>query len=143
MCLRTSGLHLRRGDHIVKPLAFLLTAVYRFNPFVWAAYLCMCTDLEMRCDEAVLGMLPAERRADYSMSLLSLSTGRHFALASPLAFGETGVKRRIQNVLSSKSPQHGLLCLRQRHAFAWLWPAQRMRTIPSRLEKPRRAHWRP
>lgn len=94
--------HLRRGDHIVKPLAFLLTAVYWFNPFVWAAYFCMCTDLEMRCDEAVLGMLPAERRADYSMSLLSLSTGRHFALASPLAFGETGVKRRIQNVLSFK-----------------------------------------
>ena len=88
--------HLRWGDHIVKPLAFLLTAVYWFNPFVWAAYACMCTDLEMRCDEAVLGMLPAERRADYSMSLLSLSTGRHFALASPLAFGETGVKRRIK-----------------------------------------------
>ena len=55
--------HLRRGDHIVKPLAFLLTAVYWFNPFVWAAYFCMCTDLEMRCDEAVLGMLTSRLQA--------------------------------------------------------------------------------
>ena len=131
--------HLRRGDHIVKPLAFLLTAVYWFNPFVWAAYFCMCTDLEMRCDEAVLGMLPAERRADYSMSLLSLSTGRHFALASPLAFGETGVKRRIQNVLSFKKPAAWLAVLA---TAACVCVAVACATN-ARLEKPRRAHWRP
>lgn len=103
--------HLRRGDHIVKPLAFLLTAVYWFNPLVWAAYICMCADMEMRCDEAVLSALPEGRRADYSMSLLTLGTGRHFAAASPLAFGETGVKRRVKNALSFKKPAVWLAAL--------------------------------
>lgn len=96
--------HLRRGDHIVKPLAFLLTVAYWFNPLVWVAYVCMCADMEMRCDEAVLSVLPAGQHADYGMSLLSLSTGRRFVAASPLAFGETGVKRRIKNALSFKKP---------------------------------------
>ena len=96
--------HLRHGDHIIKPFAFLLTTLYWFNPLVWIAYACMCADLEMRCDEAVLGKLPQERRADYSMALLALGVGRHFALASPLAFGETGVKRRIKNALSFRKP---------------------------------------
>ena len=103
--------HLRRGDHIVKPLAFLLTAVYWFNPLVWAAYICMCADMEMRCDEAVLSALPEGRRADYSMSLLALGTGRHFAAASPLAFGETGVKRRVKNALSFQKPAVWLAAL--------------------------------
>ncbi len=96
--------HLRHGDHVIKPFAFLLTTLYWFNPLVWIAYACMCADLEMRCDEAVLGKLPQERRADYSMALLALGAGRHFALASPLAFGETGVKRRIKNALSFRKP---------------------------------------
>ena len=41
----------------------------------------------------------------YSMALLSFAVNRRFPAPSPLAFGETSVKRRIKNVLSWKRPR--------------------------------------
>lgn len=38
--------HIRRGDHAVKPLAFLLLAVHWFNPVLWAAYILLGRDME-------------------------------------------------------------------------------------------------
>lgn len=96
--------HIRRLDHIVKPLSFLLLTVYWFNPLVWIAYLSMCRDMEMSCDEKVLSDMGMSIKKDYSMSLLSFSTKSRFLAASPLAFGESAVKRRVKNVLNFKKP---------------------------------------
>ena len=49
--------HLKRGDHFWKPLGFLLLMVYWFNPMVWAAYILLCRDIEMACDEKVIASL--------------------------------------------------------------------------------------
>ncbi len=95
--------HLRRLDHIVKPLAFLLLTVHWFNPLVWLAFFLMSRDMEMSCDEAVLAHAGSIRKA-YSTTLLSFAANRRFPAPSPLAFGETGVKRRIRNVLNWKKP---------------------------------------
>lgn len=55
--------HIRRGDHLVKPLAFLLLALHWFNPVLWAAYVLLGRDMENACDERVLrGVDGAERR---------------------------------------------------------------------------------
>ena len=95
--------HLKRLDHIVKPLAFLLLSVHWFNPLVWLAFWLMGRDMEMSCDEKVLGSRENIRKA-YSTTLLSFAAGRPFPLPSPLAFGETAVKSRIKNVLNWKKP---------------------------------------
>ena len=91
--------HLRRRDHWWKPLGYLLLAVYWFQPLVWVAYVLLCRDLELACDEAVIGTLSPTRRADYSQTLLQCSTAGRLA-ACPLSFGEVGVKTRIKAVLS-------------------------------------------
>ena len=91
--------HLRRRDHWWKPLGYLLLAVYWFQPLVWVAYVLLCRDLELACDEAVIGKLAPARRADYSQTLLQCSTTGRLA-ACPLSFGEVGVKTRIKAVLS-------------------------------------------
>lgn len=49
--------HIRRHDPLWKLIAFLLLAVYWWNPLVWAAFLCMVRDMEMSCDEAVIASL--------------------------------------------------------------------------------------
>ena len=95
--------HIARGDHIVKPLAFLLLTVHWFNPLVWAAYILLCRDIETACDERVIRELDTEGRKDYSRALVHGST-RRTAAACPLAFGEAGVKARIKSVLSYKKP---------------------------------------
>lgn len=48
--LKHERTHLRRLDHLAKPLAFLITALHWFNPLVWVAYALLIEDMElMRC----------------------------------------------------------------------------------------------
>jgi len=96
--------HLRRFDHIIRPLSFLIVTLHWFNPLVWAAYILMGRDMEMSCDESVLAAGEPGIRADYSETLLRLAASRRFAALHPLAFGESGVKRRIKNILRWKKP---------------------------------------
>ena len=102
--LRHEKAHLRRGDHLWKPLGFLLLAVCWYNPLVWAAYILFCRDMELACDERVIRDMAAEERATYSQALLDCSRGRHWVAACPLAFGEVGVKTRVKAVLWYKKP---------------------------------------
>ena len=95
--------HLHRLDHIWKPLGFLILCVHWFNPLCWLAYVLLCRDIELACDERVIRELGRTERAAYSQTLLSCST-RHVLAACPVAFGETGVKSRVKAVLNYKKP---------------------------------------
>lgn len=95
--------HIRRGDHILRALAWLALAVHWFNPLVWLAFYLAGKDMEMSCDEAVLERMGQDIRADYSTSLLRLSQGGRLP-AGPLAFGGSGFQSRIKNVLKYKKP---------------------------------------
>lgn len=96
--------HLKHGDHLIKPLAWLILVVHWFNPLVWLAFYLMGKDMEMRCDEAVLAGEENIRKS-YSTTLLSFAANRRFPSPSPLAFGESAVKTRIKNILRWKSPK--------------------------------------
>lgn len=95
--------HIKRLDHMIKPLAFLLLAVYWFNPLCWLAFFLMSKDMEMSCDENVLSGEEHIQKA-YGTLLLSFASNRRFPAPSPLAFGESGVKMRIKNILNWKKP---------------------------------------
>lgn len=96
--------HLRRKDHLWKPLGFLILTLHWFNPMVWLGYILLCRDIELACDEKVVKELNNEQRADYSQALLTCSVNRRMIAACPLAFGEVGVKDRIKSVLNYKKP---------------------------------------
>lgn len=96
--------HLKRKDHIWKPLGFLLLSVYWFNPILWAAYILLCRDIELACDEKVIRQMGTEIKKPYSEALVNCSVPRKMIAACPLAFGETGVKERVKGVLSYKKP---------------------------------------
>ena len=96
--------HLSRRDHWWKPLGWAILTVYWFNPLCWAAYLLLCRDIELACDEKVICGMDAEARKAYSAALLSCSIPRRLISACPLAFGEVGVKERIKGVLHYKKP---------------------------------------
>ena len=97
--------HIKRGDPVVRLLAFVLLAAYWINPFVWLAYFLMIRDMEMSCDEAVLLQLGTQIRKAYSNSLLTFATGRKQVTFSPLAFGESDTSGRIKNILDFKKPK--------------------------------------
>ena len=96
--------HMRRGDHLWKPLGFLLLTIHWFNPVMWLSYVLLCRDIELACDETVIRELGCEQRADYMQALVACSVNRRMIAACPLAFGEVGVKERVKSVMNYKKP---------------------------------------
>ncbi len=96
--------HLRRKDHLWKPFGYLLLCVYWFNPLCWIAYIMLCKDIELACDEKVIKNMSFGEKKEYSRVLLSCATQRRLVFACPLAFGEVGVKERVKSALNYKKP---------------------------------------
>lgn len=96
--------HISRHDHWWKPLGFALLAIYWFNPLLWLAYVLLCRDIELACDEHVIRDMDEKAVASYSTVLLACSVPRRMVVACPLAFGEVGVKARVKNALHYKKP---------------------------------------
>lgn len=96
--LRHERCHLKRCDHISKLAAYLILTVHWFNPLCHVAFRQFSRDMEMSCDEHVLGQ-NTDRKA-YSEALVSVAADRGKMLT--LSFGETAVKQRIQNILRWK-----------------------------------------
>ena len=96
--------HLRRLDHIIKPVCWLALSLHWFNPAAWLAFFLLSRDLEVACDQSVVRRLGSQVKADYSAALLSVAAPRRFPTPCPLAFGGNNAKERIQSVLNYKKP---------------------------------------
>lgn len=103
--------HIQRRDHIIKPIAFLLLSVYWFNPVLWLSYIMFCRDIELACDEKVIKTMSNIERKNYSSALLECSTNKMKISACPLAFGESGIKQRIKNIMNYKKPTLWIILL--------------------------------
>lgn len=103
--------HIRRKDHLWKPLGFLILTIHWFNPLMWLGYVLLCRDIELACDEKVIKELNTEQKADYSQALLTCSVNRRMIAACPLAFGEVGVKNRVKSVLNYKKPAFWIIVI--------------------------------
>lgn len=101
--------HLKRKDHIIKPISFLILSVYWFNPAIWLWYILLCRDIESACDEKVIKNYDTDSKKLYSTALLNCSANRRMIMACPVAFGEVGVKDRIKSVLNYKKPAFWLV----------------------------------
>ena len=79
-------------------------SVYWFNPLCWIAYILLCRDIELACDEKVTKDKDNNWRAVYCQALLDCSAKRKIIAACPVAFGEVSVKDRVKSVLNYKKP---------------------------------------
>ena len=95
--------HIRRLDPCFRALAWLAAVIHWVNPLVWLAFYLAGRDMEISCDEAVLRNIGRDIRADYSSTLLRLSTGKRLPIG-PLAFGDGRLQSRIKHVLHYKKP---------------------------------------
>lgn len=98
--------HLKRRDHWWKPLGFVLLMINWFNPLMWVAYLLLCRDIELACDERVYRNMDAAGLKAYAETLLVLSMpNQSKAIAiCPLAFGEANVRERVKTIVKYKKP---------------------------------------
>ena len=123
--------HLEKGDHWFKMIGFLALALHWFNPLVWIAYVLLCRDIELACDERVVQFMELEERKSYSAALLSCSTSRAHYAACPVAFGEVSVKDRIKTVLNYRRPSFWVSLLA---VVAILFVAVCLLTNPTKVE---------
>lgn len=90
--------HLRRGDPWRKLIAFLLTAIYWFQPLVWVAFFLYQRDLELACDEQAVRGYDSDARNAYVGALLRASVPNRRVWAFPTGFGSAPLQKRIQAI---------------------------------------------
>jgi len=91
--------HIRRFDNLWRVVAVLTACIHWFNPLAWAFLKCFLTDMELACDAGVLKRLSGDARKEYSLALLSCSSGKTYYAS---AFGGSKTRLRIENILSYK-----------------------------------------
>lgn len=101
--------HLKRCDHLWKPLGFAILSIYWFNPVIWMAYILLCRDIELACDEKVVKAMGASCKKPYADALINCSVTQKMISACPVAFGENDIKIRIQSILHYKKPAFWLI----------------------------------
>ena len=132
--------HLRRGDPWRKLIAFLLTAIYWFQPLVWVAFFLYQRDLELACDEQAVRGYDSDARNAYVGALLRASVPNRRVWAFPMGFGSGPIRKRIEAILHLSGCGHGKLVLGALLCAAVLLtlivePVQAARTTPE-VEQP-------
>ena len=93
--------HIRRGDMLWKLMLTAAVCLHWCNPLVWAMYFCANRDLELTCDEAVVGILGLDRRKGYAFALLSAAERGGFPLYASYT-SKSHMEGRILAIMSMK-----------------------------------------
>lgn len=106
MILLHERAHLRRRDHLVKPLFYAAVCLHWFNPLAWLAFRGMACDMEAACDEAVLRAAGSGVKAAYCESLLRFAAPQNAPrrAAAALHFGEGRAPGRVRAILHYRRP---------------------------------------
>ena len=106
--LQHERMHIKNLDHITRIVGILTLCVHWFNPFVWIAFVKMCADLEMRCDEAVIDRMGDKIRKEYCRSMVrhalkrgTAGRGVYAAFAGDNYSGRE-IRMRIKNLTGYK-----------------------------------------
>lgn len=81
--------HIKLGHHRYKAVYFLLAGLHWFNPMLWLSWVLLGRDLEVACDEKVLGSACGSPR-EYSAALLGPGLAQPGAPAAPRLWGDGG-----------------------------------------------------
>ncbi len=103
--LRHELTHYRRRDHVVSFALVLLQAVHWFNPFVWLAFRQIRLDMEVACDNSVVGAMDGADKMAYASTVLSMFSGqKRFAamLGMAMVNTKTTAEKRIRGIFARR-----------------------------------------
>ena len=104
--LRHEMTHYRRRDHVMGLLLVLLQAVHWFNPFVWLAFRQIRLDMEVACDNSVVGAMDRADKMAYASTVLSMFSGQKrlaVMLGMALVNTKTTAEKRIRGIFARGS----------------------------------------
>jgi len=94
-------IHIRRFDYGWKLFFAAVLCVHWFNPLVWLMYVFTNRDVELSCDEAVLGLLGQKSKTSYGLALLDLAE-ENSLLAFASSFSKHALEERIRVMARGK-----------------------------------------
>lgn len=99
--LAHEGVHARRRDNLWRYAMALAQVLFWWDPAVWLMARLLRRDVELACDRAALRRLGPERRKEYALTLVSLSTQAE-GPAFCHTFGRKAAEERILSVMKFK-----------------------------------------
>ena len=99
--IRHERIHIRRHDHLIKPMAYFLLCIYWFNPLVWLGFYMFVRDMEMSCDEQAVKNQNRQERKRYAGVMIQLAAKKACVEILPMFHGSS-IKRRVQNIMREK-----------------------------------------
>lgn len=102
--------HIQRCDARVKAFLGFCTAMCWFNPLMWVARRKVSDDLELSCDEAVLGGCDGNTRRQYAELLLK-SAGDSRGYTTCLSAAANSLRYRLKNVVTPRKRFSGAVVL--------------------------------
>lgn len=103
--------HIRRRDPLIRAIGYLLLSLYWFAPWVWVAYVLLCKDMELACDEGVIASMDSGQRAEYAGILYRFGSGRMISESGLLHFSTVSIKERIKKIMEFKKKSAGISCI--------------------------------
>lgn len=100
MILAHEDVHKSQLDNLWRLIGICIACLHWFNPLVWIILKAFLTDMELSCDEKVIRKYNTEERKAYAGTLLRFAEDKRLLVST--AFGRSGVKIRIVNVLNYK-----------------------------------------
>jgi len=101
MILAHENIHRHRLDNLWRLSSICITCLHWFNPFAWVMLKSFLSDMELSCDESVIRKYNSEERKAYAGTLLRFADNNRLLVST--AFGRSGVKVRIVNILNYKN----------------------------------------
>ncbi len=92
--------HIRRFDGLLKLALAAAFCAHWFNPLVWAMLFFANRDIELACDEAVLGA--GAVRSEYAMALIRMEERRSGSALIGNHFSKTPIEERIKSIMTIK-----------------------------------------
>ena len=102
--------HIRRKDHLWKPLGFILLTLHWFNPLMWIAMRKCTEDLELSCDETVLLDADDTTRKQYAVLLLD-TAGDERGFTTCLSAAAETMRYRLKHIVKVRERWTGTLLL--------------------------------
>ncbi len=92
--------HIKRFDILRKIAVIAAVCVHWFNPFTWVMFVLFNRDIELVCDDAVIGKIGRENRRKYAMTLIEMLDNSSGILHN--YFSKTAIEERIVSISKHK-----------------------------------------
>lgn len=94
--------HIRRFDTLTKLIMAIALCAHWFNPFVWLMYVLSNRDIELSCDEAVVGTFGGNIKSAYALTLIGLEEKKNRFMPLANNFSKNAIEERVQSIMLYK-----------------------------------------